>query len=273
MKPESNLKTALDVATTVLGLTGYVYALGGIVVWVRLTAAHLPADLTTTLLDPRLLLAVGVRTLVFAVFTLAIVCFVAWVTTLLGWWGRWHTVATEPKADVGWWGRWHAVQATTEAKRRERLIRMVAGLDLLALSFLLSVAVAAAVRAVVPSELIIVIAAVAWLIAAVLVARFGAVLFTMKYFNVVIAVVVGLAALFCEFPIAVLMVTVVVIALLGRAIAKLPRPRSLFEFLRSPLPWALGAVYAVVAFGFVATPPVGYPRAVVQTDQGEKVGG
>ncbi len=31
-----------------------------------------------------------------------------------------------------------------------------------------------------------------------------------------IAVVVGLAALFCEFPIAVLMVTLVVIALFGR---------------------------------------------------------
>jgi hypothetical protein len=28
-----------------------------------------------------------------------------------------------------------------------------------------------------------------------------------------------------------------------------------------------------VAFAFVATPPVGYPRAVVQTAQGEKIGG
>src|SRR3954454_3103687 len=85
--PQPTLRSAIDVATTVLGLAVYAYALGGIVVWVRLTAAHLPADLTTTLLDPRLLLAVGLRTLVFAVVVLGAICLVAYGSSWLGWWG------------------------------------------------------------------------------------------------------------------------------------------------------------------------------------------
>jgi hypothetical protein len=253
-KPESNLKGALDIATTVLALAGYAYALGGIVVWVRLTAAHLPADLTTTLLDPRLLLAVGLRTLVFAVFALGAVSLVAYGTTWLGWWGRWH-----PKQ--------------TDEQREDHVLRTVAGLDLLALSLLLGVGAASIARSALPSEAVAAVFGAVTVVAGAVLARWGAKWLVTKKLNVAIAIVVALAALVCEFPVAVLMVTLVVIALFGRWLAKLQRPGSLAEFLRSPLPWALAAVYAVVAFAFVATPPVGYPRAIVQTEQGEKVGG
>jgi hypothetical protein len=255
-----DLRSALDVATTVLGLGGYAYALGGIVVWVRLTAAHLPADLTTTLLDPRLLLAVGLRTLGFAVIVLGIVCLAAYYASKPGWdarRGEWHDKLTE---------------RDEKQRRDERLVRTIAGLNILALSVVLGLGIAAAVRSVLPAEWVAAVFVVVWLVAGALLARFGARALTGRT-NAAVLILVVLAALFCEFPIAVLMVTVVAIALLGRVIAKLPPPRSLGEFLRSPLPWALGAVYAVVAFAFVATPPVGYPRAVVQTDQGEKVGG
>ena len=257
---QPDLRSALDVATTVLGLAGYAYALGGVVVWVRLTAAHLPADLTTTLLDPRLLLAVGLRTLGFAAVVLGIICFAAYFASKPGWTSR----RREWRQSLGKPGE--------ESTLGEPAVRTIAGLNILALSVVLGLGVAAALRSTLPAEWVVAAFVVAWLAAGAALAWFGAGALSGKT-NVAVAVVVVLAALFCEFPIAVLMVTVVVIALLGRAIARLPRPASLAEFLRSPLPWALGAVYAVVAFAFVATPPVGYPRAVVQTDQGEKVGG
>jgi hypothetical protein len=257
---QPDLRSALDVASTILGLAGYAYALGGVVVWVRLTAAHLPADLTTTLLDPRLLLAVGLRTLGFAVVVLGIICFAAYFASKPGWTSRRH----EWRQSLGKPG-----EASTLG---EPAVRTIAGLNILALSIVLGLGVAAALRSALPAEWVVAAFVVAWLAAGAALAWFGAGALSGKA-NVAVTIVVVLAALFCEFPIAVLMVTVVVIALLGRAIAKLPRPRSLAEFLRSPLPWALGAVYAVVAFAFVATPPVGYPRAVVQTDQGEKIGG
>jgi hypothetical protein len=257
---QPDLRSALDVATTVLGLAGYAYALGGVVVWVRLTAAHLPADLTTTLLDPRLLLAVGLRTLGFAAVVLGIICFAAYFASKPGWTSR----RREWRQSLG--------KSGEESTLGESAVRTIAGLNILALSVVLGLGVAAALRSALPAEWVVAAFVVAWLAAGAALAWFGAGALGGRT-NVAVAVVVVLSALFCEFPIAVLMVTVVVIALLGRAIARLPRPSSLAEFLRSPLPWALGAVYAVVAFAFVATPPVGYPRAVVQTEQGEKIGG
>ena len=258
--PQPDRRPALEVATTVLGLSGYVYALGGVVVWVRLTAAHLPADLTTTLLDPRLLLAVGLRALAFAAIVLGLICVAAYWASRPGWQSReaqWRQTLG-PGDDVTTLG--------------DRAVRTIAGLNILALSVVLGLGIAALVRSVLPAQWVAAVFLVAWLAIGGLLARVGGRALTGKLHGAVAAVIV-LAALFCEFPIAVLMVTVVAIALLGRLIATLPRPASLGEFLRSPLPWALGAVYAIVAFAFVATPPVSYPRAVVQTDAGEKIGG
>ena len=154
----------------------------------------------------------------------------------------------------------------------ERGVRAIAGLNILALSVVLGLGIASVVGSTLPSQVAIAVFLLAWLVGGVLLARFGARALTGKV-NWLIAIVVALGALFCEFPIAVLMVTLVAIALLGRAISRVKQPRSLAQAVRSPLPWAFGAVYAIVAFAFVATPPVTYPRAVVQTDAGDKVGG
>jgi hypothetical protein len=237
-----------------------VYALGGVVVWVRLTAAHLPADLTTTLLDPRLLLAVGVRALAFAVVVLGLICVVAYFASKPGWESR----------EKDW--RESLGPGAAETTFGPRTVRTIAGLNIIALSLVGGLGVAAVFRAAIPSQWVAAVFLAAWLGLGWVLAHFGGRALTGKLHGIVAAVIV-LAALFCEFPIAVLMLTLVAIALLSRVIARLPRPATLGDFLRSPLPWALGAVYAIVALAFVATPPVSYPRAVVQTDVGEKIGG
>ena len=105
----------LEVATTILGLAGYANALWGFFVRGRITAAHLPADLTTTPLDPRLLLAVGLRTFGFAVVVLSIICFAAYFAIKSGWTSRRWLVA----GDVGQRGRGvHARRARRADDRR-----------------------------------------------------------------------------------------------------------------------------------------------------------
>ena len=118
---QPDLRSALEVATTILGLAGYAYALGGVVVWVRLTAAHLPADLTTTLLDPRLLLAVGLRTFGFAVVVLSIICFAAYFASKPGWTSR----RQQWRETLG--------SAGEESTLGEPAVRTIAGLNILAL--------------------------------------------------------------------------------------------------------------------------------------------
>jgi len=255
---QSDIRPALEVATSVLGLAGYAYALGGIVVWVRLTAAHLPADLTTTLLHPRLLLAVGLRALGFALIVLTIVCVVAYFAGRVSW-----------KSRKGDW--LESFDRKDPSKLGEAFVRTIAGLNILALSIVFGLGVTAALRSTLPAEWVPAVFIVAWLAAGFGLAKLGSQVL-MGPANVVVAVFLAAAALCLEFPIGVLMITLVLVALLSRVIARTPRPESFGAFLLSPIPWALAAVYAIVAFAFVATPPVSYPRAVVQTDQGEKIG-
>ena len=59
----------------------------------------------------------------------------------------------------------------------------------------------------------------------------------------------------------------------GRALARQPAPTSASRFLRSPLPWALLSAYTLVAFADDATPPVSFPRAVITTQSGDRLGG
>jgi hypothetical protein len=52
-----------------------------------------------------------------------------------------------------------------------------------------------------------------------------------------------------------------------------PRPHSLAELLRTPLPWALFTFYTLVGLAYYAIPPVSFQRAVVATASGDRVGG
>jgi hypothetical protein len=255
----SELNAALQIATSVAGLAGYVVVLGGVVSWVRLNTAHLPADLTSTLLDPRLLFAVGLRAVLLGALLLTGIAVIAFI-------------AGKPGFDSQERGWRRELGRTDPDELGPGVVRTVAGLNVLALSGAIGLGVASALQSLLATQWVTVAFLVAWFAATVVVARRSGGWLTGRS-GKAIQVAIVVVALFCEFPIALLLLTAVAIAASSRWIARLRRPRTVGGFLQSPLPWALAGVYSIVALSFVATPPVSYPRAVVQTASGSQVGG
>ncbi len=79
-------------------------------------------------------------------------------------------------------------------------------------------------------------------------------------------VVVIVLALLCTPAVGLLVLTGVVISTWGRRELR----RSL---LRSPLPWAVAGLYALVALAYYVTPPVSFAGRIVRTTSAEYVGG
>jgi hypothetical protein len=255
-------KPVLDVLTSIAGLAGYVYLLGGAVSWVRLGAAHLPADLTTSLFDPRILFAIGVRVVLITALLLGIACLPAYFASRPRW--KEHS------------GQWQDASGGTGTSGGggldEVFLRTAAGLTVVALGGILGLGVASLLQSSIPTPWVTVAFLVVWIGGSVFLARHSAWLVSRRVHGWV-AVAVVAVALCCELPIALLLLTALAIAASGRLVARLGRPRTFGDFLRSPLPWTLAGVYALAAIAFVATPPVTYPRAVVQAATSSQVGG
>lgn len=75
----SYLQTGATIAGGLIGLTAYVYLLGGALLWVRIYAARLPADNATVAFQDRVLLALGIKALLFELALLGVVGAVVWV--------------------------------------------------------------------------------------------------------------------------------------------------------------------------------------------------
>jgi hypothetical protein len=73
------LNKLLAVATGVAGTVVYVYVLGGLVVWARLTAARLSTDGAVNALGNKSLLATGLKVVAFEFAVLALLSGLAWV--------------------------------------------------------------------------------------------------------------------------------------------------------------------------------------------------
>src|SRR5947209_624311 len=74
----SHVRAVVETLASAVGLVAYVYLIGGMLSWIRLTAAHLPADATISVLDKELLLAVGLRAILFAAAVFTLVCAVSY---------------------------------------------------------------------------------------------------------------------------------------------------------------------------------------------------
>ena len=77
-KTQQRLQAAIGIAVSIGGLAIYVYLLGGLVAWLRFTAARLPADEALGSVDAKQMLAIGFKALVFVVVLLLFLAFVAW---------------------------------------------------------------------------------------------------------------------------------------------------------------------------------------------------
>lgn len=79
---DGSLGTAIAVATGAAGLVAYLYFLGGVVTWIRLTTTQLAGDAGVVATDSKRLLAIGARVAAFELLLLLIVS--AAVTLLVG---------------------------------------------------------------------------------------------------------------------------------------------------------------------------------------------
>ncbi len=161
-----------------------------------------------------------------------------------------------------------------QSRLGEGAVRVVAGFNLIVLSAIVGLCVARFVallpgdfdRIEIPAFLIATVAAAGALI------KWGPLSGGKKRVWIVLALFV-FVALFSAAPIGILVLASVAIALLGRVVTQINRPRSIIALLHSPLPWVMVTVYALAAFAYAAQPPVLFPRAVVTTATGLQTGG
>jgi hypothetical protein len=85
---------ALTLATGAAGLVAYLYLLGGVVTWLRLTAVRLPADAGIVATESKRLLAIGARV---AAFELLLLLLVAAAVTVLAGLAIWRRGALPPQ--------------------------------------------------------------------------------------------------------------------------------------------------------------------------------
>jgi hypothetical protein len=160
-----------------------------------------------------------------------------------------------------------------EAPLGDRVVRIVAGFNVLLIAIVFGLAA---------GRLADVIPGASWitLVVAVLVAlaiwgaltHFGP-LFWRPWMHVVAWILVAAAVVLVAAPLGLLLAGSVAVATFGRRMARWSAPHSPSELLRSPLPWVLLGFYTLVAAAYYATPPVAFPRAVVSTSDGERIGG
>ena len=180
-----------------------------------------------------------------------------------------HGSAQDVKA-----GRPAAAASAYQSPLGDRAVRVVAGFNNLVLSAVAGLTVARFVEWLFPD---------AWwaILVAGLAAGFGADWVMVRWGPLrwgpgahgVVWLIVVAAALFVSAPVGLLVIAGIAVSTLGRALARVQRPRSLAELLRSPLPWALFTFYTLVGLAYAAIPPVSFPQAVVATTRGVRVGG
>lgn len=269
------VRAVLQIAASIAGLVGYVYLTGAVLTWVRLTAARLPADTLTAVVDEKVLFAVGFKAMLFMVAVFAVVCVVSYFAGRVGWTRHrreWHAVVDRGPRHAAW--RVATEQGMPDPRLEDRAVRTVAGFNVIVLSAIVGLAASKAVEELIVSTSWVVIV-VSLLVAAAVALRLatwgplrwgsaghGAAL--------VFALIVALLA---SAPIGVLVLASIGIARLARVIARIERPKSVIGYVRSPLPWALLAVYSLAALAYVAQPPISFPRAVLMTTSGPRTGG
>ncbi len=153
-------------------------------------------------------------------------------------------------------------------------VRIVAGFNIMVLSALIGLVVARFVTSILPIAGWVggvigvgVFFGIRWVLT-----RVSPLFFDARIHGVVWGVV-AIAAVFAAAPIGVIVLTAVGAATLGRSLARIKQPQSAAEFVRSPLPWILLTICLLLGLAYSATPPVGFPRVVVTTAGGSRVGG
>jgi hypothetical protein len=275
----------LQVSALSLALVGYVYAIGWLLTWVRLAAVRLPIDASLPVIDDKVILATGVRAVLVMVVVFGAMCAVAYAVHL----GRWdkhadawsqivETDRIRARAQYLARGSARAPRVHRKLTPREGLVRVIAGFNVGVLSATLGLVGGRFAKTLIdqwqpghwwallaPWALISILAALA--LREVNPLRGGRVVHGLLWLCVIVVAMVTSA------PVGLLVLTWMGIGTFGRWYGSRSLPSSTIDFLRSPLPWVLLTIYALVALSYAAMPPVSFPQTLVQTTSGKRLGG
>src|SRR5438128_1238195 len=278
----SELEGAIKLAGAIVGLAGFVYLIGGVLTWIRLAAARVPADAMTAVVDQKVLFVVGLKAIAFAAVVFIVISVVAYAigAAVFPWRKHrveWHAVVTRgPREAAAKQAREGELDLKkVEAPLGDSVVQAVVGLNFAVLGGIIALAAAKVVEEAFTSAAGVVapLAVVTAVIAVFLAARLGPLSWHGRWQVAVLVAPAVFIAIFAAAPIGVLVLASVAIARLGQVIARTERPRSIAAVLRAPLPWALLAVYLLVAAAFVAQAPISFTRAIVTTSKGSQTGG
>ncbi len=285
-KDDWTVEKVIQTAGAVVPLAGYVYAIGWLVTWARLSAARLSVDSSLPMVDEKVILATGARVVIVMAIVFGAMCAVAYAVH----WGRWDKhadawrdivehdrasaherfVRREPRSQT---------HVPTRSTSEEGLVRVIAGFNVGVLSVTFGLVGGRLAKTLIdqwhPGAWWSLLApwALFSLVAALVLGRVNP-LRGGRVIHAFLWVAAGAVAMFSAAPIGLLVLTWMGIGSFGRWYGKKELPKSSFEFLRSPLPWLLLTIYALVAVAFYTTPPVSFSSAIVETKTaGQRAGG
>jgi hypothetical protein len=254
------------IGAALLGLTAYVYLLGGIVAWLRITAARLPSDNATSAFQDRVLLATGLKALLFELVLLAAISLVAWLT-----WRAARHIDSQARKDQA-----HLVHYVAFVL----LASLVAGLTTVALLVeVFDVDVADEAGAVILCFLGVGLIlggldlterVPQWLHRERLTHSWiGPVLWVLRLLVTVVVVVTALILM--AVPLGITTLVLLALLHLGSRIDLLPKARGMRDLL--PAVVILAAALNAVIIPYLATPPVTFDRVTVLTQKDDKIVG
>jgi hypothetical protein len=281
----------VELLLVVVAAVAYIYVIGWVVSWIRLTAARVPVDASLPMLDKQVVFLAGLRLVVVMAIVFGAMCLVAYAVHT-GTWQRtgaqWHSVIKHGRPEAA---ERHRDRPATDfnAPVGDRYVRVIAGFNVGVIAATFALALARVARTFIDQafppgpwwDLLLPWAILTALFAFGL-ARLGP-LWGNRWFHAALWVVVVVVALVSSAPIGLLLFTWAGVATLGRTFGKVrsqqgrsvlatDHPRH-FAFVLSPLPWILLTVYALVGVAYYGQPPVTFSQATVTTPAGTQVVG
>jgi hypothetical protein len=273
-----------------LALVGYVYVIGWVIGCVRLAAVRLPVSFALASIGSAANFATGARAVLVMAIVFAVMCAFAYAV----YFRRWDQHA-EAWREILKSNRTHArerylrrqplkpkppkaVRAQDQSKAQEVFVRVIAGFNVGVFAVAIGLVAARLVKTVIdqldPGHWWALFAPWAFfsLVLAALLARVNP-LKGGRFAHALLWLSVAAVAAVTSAPVGLLVLTWVGIGTLGRQYGGMRLPSSPIAFLRSPLPWALLTIYALVALCYAAMPPVSFSQTIVETSSGRRLGG
>jgi hypothetical protein len=283
--PEVGLVLVLSLA-----LVGYVYAIGWVIACVRLAAVRLPVSFSLPSIGSAANFATGAQAVLVMAIVFAVMCAFAYAVHFRRWdqhADEWREILERDRTSAR--ERYlrrqplkpkppKAVRAPYDSRAQETLARVIAGFNVGVLAVAVGLVGGRLAKTVIdqlsPGHWWALLApwaacsiVLAWLLALVSPLKGG------RMAHALLWLVVAGVAFITSAPLGLLVLTWIGIGTLGRRYGGRALPGSTFAFLRSPLPWALLTIYALVALCYSATPPVSFSQTIVETRSGRRLGG